>query len=239
MAKRKRWEIPELQKIGKFRPAARRILSHRLDDLLRLANDFKETGAPETLHQFRIAIRRLRYPLETLISQFPRRVMLRFLEELNALQDAAGAARDMDVLIQKMQEGEERFAWNIRRIVFIDLAEERTECYRALDDILNLFLLSPNLYDFKNAIRFDAYIERQSEGNADSGDERSDTVTALPPDVSPSGKKGLDTTALVSLSHDEEQVQDHTPRKPDATPCVDTGDRSLEKAGNDPGLECS
>ena len=151
----KRWEIPHLSRVRKFDIAACRILAYRLRTALDFANSFKQTREAETLHQLRIALRRLRYPLETLLSRFKRKTMLRFIEEVNALQDAAGAARDLDVLLERLRRDDVERHWMLRKIVFLDLEEERKKAYKEALDSIDFFLVSPVLYDFKQEIDFE------------------------------------------------------------------------------------
>jgi CHAD domain-containing protein len=157
MAKSKKWEIPRLAAEKKFKPAACRILSHRLHSVMELLVAFKHEKHDESVHQLRIAIRRLRYPLETMISQFDRTVILPFIEELNRLQDAAGIARDVDVLKARLAELDARYGWRLRKIVFIDLEDQRRGLYRQAADAIDIFSVSPALYDFKKEVRYADY----------------------------------------------------------------------------------
>ncbi|MBI5648002.1 MAG: CHAD domain-containing protein [Ignavibacteriae bacterium] len=157
MASRKKWEIAHLAPVRRFRSAACIITSHRLRAVIDLAHTFKASRDVEDLHQLRIALRRLRYPLETLLSQFRRKSVLRFIDELNMLQDAAGAARDLDVLMERLTRSNNEQHWQLRRIVFLDLEAERRAAYAAALDAIDMFLVSPMLYDFKTGIEFERH----------------------------------------------------------------------------------
>lgn len=157
MRKAKKWEIPRLASEKKFRQASCRILSHRLFTVLEWIVTFKHDRADEDIHQLRIAIRRLRYPLETMISQFDRKVMQTFIEELNDLQDAAGAARDVDVLAVRLRALNHQYSWHLRKIVYLDLEDQRRELYRKAADAIDIFAVSPALYDFKKEINYAEY----------------------------------------------------------------------------------
>ncbi len=173
MAKQRKWEIRELEGVRKFRAAACVILENRLNTVLDSVNEFKSTGEVEALHDLRIAIRRLRYPLETLMACLDRKKALQFIQELNLLQDAAGTARDLDVLIERLHGDEGNFNWNLRRIVYIDLEEKRKQSYLHLKEAVDLFLVSPQLYDFKGEIQFQRRPEAPvNEPEIDDGQNR-------------------------------------------------------------------
>ena len=164
MPNRKKWEIPHLDSVRKFETAARAILAFRLRDALELASRFKSSSDAEDLHQLRIALRRLRYPLETLVSRFKRKTVLRFIEEVNSLQDAAGGARDLDVLLARLKSDDADRHWMLRKIVFLDLEDDRLRAYSAALDAIDLFLVGPALYDFKVAIDYERHIFKDSSG---------------------------------------------------------------------------
>ena len=177
MASRKKWEIAHIASVRRFRTAASVIASHRLRNVIDLAHTFKVSRDVEDLHQLRIALRRLRYPLETLLSQFRRKTVLRFIDELNMLQDAAGAARDLDVLFERLTRSNEELHWQLRRIVFLDLEAERREAYKAAQDAIDMFLVSPMLYDFKTAIDFDRHDPALRPPEPDDADMESDDTS--------------------------------------------------------------
>jgi CHAD domain-containing protein len=154
MATLKKWEIPELARMRGLKGGACLILASRLRSVIASSGSFRRTNEVEDLHQLRIAIRRLRYPLETYLPIFKRKLMLKFIVELNALQDAAGHARDLDVLMARLSRDRDAHGWRIARRVFDDLKAERIVLYRMAADAIDLFLVSPLLYDFKNEIRY-------------------------------------------------------------------------------------
>jgi CHAD domain-containing protein len=167
MSKFKKWEIPEIKNERRFRQGAEEILAQRSAFLLARVQQFRRTNDVEDLHQLRIATRRLRYPLETLVSAFRRRSVLAFLDELNALQDLAGHARDLDVMMERLARYKQIHGWRIAKRVFADLRAERALLYQSVNDAIDLFLVSTTLYDFKQEIRFDAWMSRQNDEQTD------------------------------------------------------------------------
>ena len=154
MSKPKKWEIPHLERGQPLIEGARRILSYRLHSVLQFAALFRRTNDVEDLHQLRIAIRRLRYPLETYLPLLKRKQMIKFLAELNDLQDAAGHARDSDVLMQRLERDRDAHGWRIAKRIFADLKAERIVLYRIAADAIDIFLVSPQLYDFRTDIGY-------------------------------------------------------------------------------------
>jgi inorganic triphosphatase YgiF len=166
MAASKKWEIPEIEQVHGLKAGAHLILSHRLYTVIQLAGAFRRSNDVEDLHQLRIAIRRLRYPLETYLSLFKRKLSLKFIAELNTLQDAAGHARDMDIMIARLERDRDAHGWRIAKRVFSDLRAERVVLYRLATDAIDLFLVSPLLYDFKTEICYFEHVEEIEDSAA-------------------------------------------------------------------------
>lgn len=152
--RRKKWDIPGLGSVTRFRTAARRILSHRLSSMLALLERMRKEASTDVLHELRIAIRRLRYPLETLAAAFERKRIREFLDALNRLQDVAGEARDLDVFIDRLRRYGRTKSGKIPPAVLIDLARRREERYRACAEHIEVFLGSRSLSEFKREIRY-------------------------------------------------------------------------------------
>ena len=84
--------------------AAERIVCERLDELWALGSEAAATGATETLHDLRIAAKRLRYVLEILghtIGPYAEKATA----QAKSLQDLLGDLHDCDVLLPRL-EGE-------------------------------------------------------------------------------------------------------------------------------------
>ena len=163
MAQRKRWEIKGLSQARSFRKAARVVACARLDDVLALIHQFGSTGDAEVLHQLRIAARRLRYPLETLISNFDRKTTLGFITALNELQDAAGGARDLDVLLAHVKDLAARSKARMPEKFFREVERRRKALYRDAGRALDAFGSNLALTAFQHEIRYAKHVTKKAE----------------------------------------------------------------------------
>lgn len=98
MAKRKNWEIKGLKKKTYVCDAAKLVMSQRISLLADKMNEYFTAESDESLHQVRIAIRRIRYNLELFTDCFDKKLFKNFYNDINALQDITGQLRDLDVL---------------------------------------------------------------------------------------------------------------------------------------------
>jgi len=189
---RRYWEIPGLSTEKDFRRAADCILSHRVSAVIALAHDFKMSHHTEDLHQLRIVIRRLRYPLETLLSQYKRKLVLSFLQELNKLQEGAGNARDLDVMLERFESERN----GIQQKFLDELRTQRSMCYNDAEDRIDLFLVSPVLYDFKRAIKYDKFQKLAQRRN------NRRTQTKIPEESTPESNIQLNSLYDKEDNHD-------------------------------------
>ena len=103
MTKIKTWEIKELSRKENLVSSAKIILQNRLENLLKsIASYFNEINE-ENLHKLRIALRRLRYPMEVFIKCFNRKKYLSIYKIISSLQESSGFVRDLDVLKQNLE----------------------------------------------------------------------------------------------------------------------------------------
>lgn len=86
----------DLSGVEEPRGIAKRVIENRLGETQRLAVAL-ERRDKETLHDFRIACKRLRYALERFESIAP--ALHQLAERLSMVQDALGEAHDRDVLL--------------------------------------------------------------------------------------------------------------------------------------------
>ena len=113
---------------------------------------------------------------------FRRKLMLKFITELNTLQDAAGHARDSDVLIERLCRDKELHHWRISKRILEDLEAQRILLYRQALDAIDLFLVSTLLYEFRNEIRYAGHLEDfgAATGDPAMGEQ---TKTNVEPDI--------------------------------------------------------
>ncbi len=103
MTKIKTWEIKELSRKENLISSAKIILQNRLENLLKSITSYFNEINEENLHKLRIALRRLRYPMEVFIKCFNRKKYLSFYKIISSLQESSGFVRDLDVLKQNLE----------------------------------------------------------------------------------------------------------------------------------------
>lgn len=97
MSKTKSWEIPGLSSKKDLTYTAKIILSQRLGYLLASINKYLTDTNSKSLHDVRISLRRVRYPMELFLSFFNRKKYLYFYKKISQLQDLSGEVRDLDI----------------------------------------------------------------------------------------------------------------------------------------------
>lgn len=103
MTKIKTWEIKELSRKENLVSSAKIILQNRLENLLKSISSYFNEINEKNLHKLRIALRRLRYPMEVFIKCFNRKKYLSFYKIISSLQESSGFVRDLDVLKQNLE----------------------------------------------------------------------------------------------------------------------------------------
>jgi len=97
MAKEKKWEIKGLKKNSSYCTSANAILKTRFEYLFDTIEEYFRTLDPESLHNIRIALRRVRYNMELFIDCFNRNKFFTIYRKVKDLQDLSGVVRDLDV----------------------------------------------------------------------------------------------------------------------------------------------
>ncbi len=97
MAKSKKWEIKGLKKNSNLCTSAKIILKSRFDHLFDSIENYFNILDPESLHNIRIALRRVRYNMELYIDCFNRNKFFTIYKKVQHLQDLSGTVRDLDV----------------------------------------------------------------------------------------------------------------------------------------------
>ena len=121
MSKTKPWEISKLSIKQNLTPSAKIILRQRLESFLTSINLYLSEINPENLHQVRISLRRLRYPMEVFLKYFDRKKYWSFYKIVSSLQDLSGEVRDLDILKQNPEVS--------KRIIFEFVESENIENY--------------------------------------------------------------------------------------------------------------
>ncbi|OGU81271.1 MAG: hypothetical protein A2W11_05710 [Ignavibacteria bacterium RBG_16_35_7] len=106
----------------------------------------------ENLHQVRISLRRLRYPMEVFLKYFDRKKYWSFYKIVSSLQDLSGEVRDLDILKQNLNIYCNKDKSKTEEINFskIDIKKEQFQSNLKLE--LMKFIHGKELKDFKKLI---------------------------------------------------------------------------------------
>jgi len=152
MSKTKPWEISKLSIKQNLTPSAKIILRQRLENFLSSINLYLSEINPENLHQVRISLRRLRYPMEVFLKYFDRKKYWSFYKIVSSLQDLSGEVRDLDILKQNLniycnKDTSKTEEINLSKI---DIKKEQFQSNLKLE--LMKFIHGKELKDFKKLI---------------------------------------------------------------------------------------
>ncbi len=152
MSKTKPWEISKLSIKQNLTPSAKIILRQRLESFLSSINLYLSEINPENLHQVRISLRRLRYPMEVFLKYFDRKKYWSFYKIVSSLQDLSGEVRDLDILKQNLniycnKDTSKTEEINLSKI---DIKKEQFQSNLKLE--LMKFIHGKELKDFKKLI---------------------------------------------------------------------------------------
>jgi len=152
MSKTKPWEISKLSIKQNLTPSAKIILRQRLESFLSSINLYLSEINPENLHQVRISLRRLRYPMEVFLKYFERKKYLSFYKIVSSLQNLSGEVRDLDILKQNLNIYSDKDTSKTEEINFskIDIKKEQFQSNLKLE--LMKFIHGKELKDFKKLI---------------------------------------------------------------------------------------
>jgi CHAD domain-containing protein len=89
------WKIKNLSENYSFKKAAEIILRQRIKKASVKIKLYLKEDNPETLHDARISIRRLRYTLELFYTLFDSKKFMKFYNLLVNIQDTTGSVRDI------------------------------------------------------------------------------------------------------------------------------------------------
>lgn len=86
-----------------FRDAAERVLTERLDTLMKHEAGARAGEDPEELHDMRVASRRLRAAVDAFAGCYHGKEFKRIVRQTKELTGALGAVRDRDVLLERLE----------------------------------------------------------------------------------------------------------------------------------------
>ncbi len=99
----KAWEVPGLRRRSSFADAAGRVILTRWREMMSSREGTLLGEDIEELHAMRVSSRRLRAAMDAFAEAFPARSFRLHLREVKAVTDTLGAARDLDVAIERLE----------------------------------------------------------------------------------------------------------------------------------------
>jgi len=160
MAKKK-WYISGIRLNSSFFTEGKRVLRQRLHQVLTNAENYLNSHSIEDLHQLRISIRRLRYPMEIFVNFFSKQIFNNFYDKINKLQDLTGCGRDADVMIMKLASYNEQKIATIQSELFDFLKTQKDDQYNSIDKIVHDFLADPILGEVKEVIEYNRFVKHR------------------------------------------------------------------------------
>jgi CHAD domain-containing protein len=99
---KRKWEVEKLKNSKQFKKSADLILNNRIESLLSLTDKYFKDMSVENLHDVRIALRRIRYSMESFIVCYDKKIFLKFYNNVQLLQDLSGNVRDVDISLENI-----------------------------------------------------------------------------------------------------------------------------------------
>lgn len=99
-----KWKIRKLRQELTFGHAAAIALKRRFRDVKSAIENYLEVNTPDSLHDARIAIRRLRFSMEIFYACYEKKKYLRLYHQVVGLQDASGSIRDLTIVRATIME---------------------------------------------------------------------------------------------------------------------------------------
>ncbi|MEW6006068.1 MAG: CHAD domain-containing protein [Stygiobacter sp.] len=106
MALKDKFRIKGLDINKKFCKSSYIILQNKFNMVIKLCKRYLKDGSNENLHQLRIALRRLRYTMEIFVACYKEKEFNLAYKIIQKLQDELGKGRDLDVLLEKIDNFE-------------------------------------------------------------------------------------------------------------------------------------
>ena len=98
----RKWEIEKLKSTKQFKKSADLILRNRIESLLSYIEKYFRDLSVESLHDVRIALRRVRYSMELFIVCYDKKMFIKFYNKVQLLQDLSGNVRDVDISLENI-----------------------------------------------------------------------------------------------------------------------------------------
>lgn len=134
----------ELDCEGPFALAAVRVVGVRAEEVFEHSTGVLDLDDVERVHDMRVATRRLRAALEVFAACFPRKRHRKALKRVQALADALGERRDLDVEIELLEGAVEEVAEG-DRVALTGLVEDLRARQREANEALAPFVADGRL----------------------------------------------------------------------------------------------
>lgn len=150
MAKKK-WKIEKLRYSKHLHKISNIILLNRFDNLLFSINEYFKTKEVESLHDVRIALRRVRYNMELFLVCYEKKLFMRLYNKIEKLQDLSGSVRDLDVFLENINALKNENV-SVSETIEIKMKEKRNLLQQEFETELNKFMKSRILKTFYKII---------------------------------------------------------------------------------------
>ena len=157
----KKWFVTGIKINNSFYNEGKRVIRQKLSQVLKNIDHYLKTHDLEDLHQLRISIRRLRYPLEIFINFFPKKLFWEFYNKINKLQDSTGHGRDLDVMMMRLLEYQENLKITLPPEMFDNLKTQRDNYYSEIDIEVNNLLNDPILDEVKEIVDYNRFVKHK------------------------------------------------------------------------------
>ncbi|MFN3693682.1 MAG: CHAD domain-containing protein [Ignavibacterium sp.] len=148
---KKKWKIEKLRYSKNLLKTANIILQDRLDNLLFYIDEYFKTKEIETLHDVRIALRRVRYNMELFFVCYEKKLFMRLYNKIEKLQDLSGSVRDLDVFLENINSLKKENV-PVSEELEVKIKEKRNLLQSEFEDELKKFIKSRTLKSFYKII---------------------------------------------------------------------------------------
>jgi CHAD domain-containing protein len=157
----RKWFVSGIKINNSFYNEGKRVLRQKLSQVLKNVDSYLKTHEVDDLHQLRISIRRLRYPLEIFINFFPKKLFWEFYNKINKLQDSTGHGRDLDVMMIRLLKYQDDLKITLPTEIFDNLKSQRDHYYSEIDIEVSALIKDPLLDEVKEIIDYNRFVKHK------------------------------------------------------------------------------
>lgn len=151
---KRKWEIEKLKDTKQFKKSADQILRTRIESLLSFVEKYFKDLSVESLHDVRIALRRVRYSMELFIVCYDKKIFIKFYNRVQLLQDLSGNVRDVDISLENINYLVTDNHIKIENDIILKANEKKFILEEKFKLELMKFTLSKNLKDFLKQLSY-------------------------------------------------------------------------------------